>query len=116
MPALELYEMPLNQLFTDDTGRFAPRSRSGNQYIMVGLHRKSNSILVCPFATKHDMHRIQAYHKIYARLVAVNAPPDTHIMDNEASAALKWAITTNNCTLQLVPPQVHQRNAAERVI
>ncbi len=33
--AIELHELPVNQLFTDDTGQFHPRARSGNQYIMV---------------------------------------------------------------------------------
>ena len=115
-PALEIYEIPLNQLFTDDTGRFQPRSRSGNQYIMVGLHNKSNAILVCPFPSKHDTHRIQAYKTMYARLKDANAAPDIHIMDNEASAAFQHTIAQNGCNLQLVPPHVHRRNAAERAI
>jgi hypothetical protein len=36
-------------------------------------------------------------------------------MDNEASAELKAEIT-KNCTIQLVPPDNHQRNLAERAI
>ncbi len=115
-PSLEIYEIPLNQLFTDDTGRFQPRSRSGNQYIMVGLHNRSNAILVCPFPSKHDTHRIQAYKTMYARLEEVNAAPDIHIMDNEASTAFQHAIAKNGCKLQLVPPHVHRLNAAERAI
>jgi hypothetical protein len=115
-PTVEIHEIALTQLFTDDTGRFHPRAQSGNQYIMVGLHSASNAILVRPFATKHDTHRIPAYQELFSRLALAGAPPTTHIMDNEASAALQRAITANGCTLQLVPPHVHRRNAAERAI
>jgi hypothetical protein len=116
MSTLELHELPITQLFTDDTGRFHPRARSGNQYVMVALHSGSNAILIRPFASKHDTHRIPAYNDIYARLAAVGAAPDVHIMDNECSAALQRTIASNKCKLQLVPPHVHRRNAAERAI
>ena len=112
----ELHELPLTHLFTDDTGRFNPRAQSGNQYIMVGLHTASNAILVRPFASKHDSHRIPAYNDMFARLNAVGAAPTIHVMDNEASLAFQRAIATNKCKLQLVPPHVHRRNAAERAI
>jgi hypothetical protein len=40
-----------------------------------------------------------------------------HILDNEASVAFKGAIKTNcNLQLQLVPPDTHRRNLAERAI
>ena len=83
---------------------------------MVAFHSISNAILIRPFQSKHDAHRIAAYKDIYDRLAAVNAAPALHIMDNEASVALKAAITANGCTYQLVPPNVHRRNAAERAI
>jgi hypothetical protein len=41
--------------------------------------------------------------------------PTTHIMDNEASAEYKKVIC-KNCTIQLVPPNNHRRNLAERAI
>jgi hypothetical protein len=37
-------------------------------------------------------------------------------MDNEASAALKSYFTDQDMTYQLVPPNCHRRNAAERAI
>jgi hypothetical protein len=110
----EIRKLPLMHLFTDDTGRFSPRALSGNQYIMVGLHTASNAILVQPFASKHDSHRIPAYNDMFACLNAVGAAPAIHVMDNEASLAFQRAIATNKCKLQLVPPHVHRRNAAER--
>ena len=41
--------------------------------------------------------------------------PTLHILDNEASAAFKEAIRINS-NLQLVPPDTHRRNLAERAI
>ena len=115
-PSLEIEIIPVSRIFTDDTGRFTPRSRGGNQYIMVCLHTQSNAILVRAFQSKSDTHRIAAYNETYQRLRARNQAPTEHILDNEVSAAFKSAITTNNCTFQLVPPHLHRRNKAERAI
>jgi len=41
--------------------------------------------------------------------------PTTYIMDNKASAEYKKVIC-KNCTIQLVPPNNHRRNLAERAI
>ena len=112
----EVHVIPINRIFTDDTGRFTPRARSGNQYIMVTLHGPSNAILVQPFPSKHDSHRIAAYNDVYARLTSAGQPPTLHILDNEVSGTFQKAIMANNCTFQLVPPNVHRRNAAERAI
>jgi hypothetical protein len=115
-PTIDIQIIPINHIFTDDTGRFTPRARSGNQYIMVGLHSESNAILVRTFQSKHDSHRITAYNEMYARLATQHVTPDVHILDNEASKAFLNAITTNGCKYQLVPPHVHRRNRAERAI
>ena len=115
-PSITLHEIPINYIFTDDTGRFTPRARSGNQYVMVALHSESNAILVQPFQTKADGHRIAAYTSLFERLKGRHATPDTHVLDNEASRAFLQAITNNGCRYQLVPPHVHRRNRAERAI
>ncbi len=41
--------------------------------------------------------------------------PTTHIMDNEASEEYKKK-SRKNCTIQLVPPDNHRQNRAEKVI
>ena len=91
----DIIVVPVNQLFMDNTGRFSPRSRSGNQYIMVAIHCPSNAILIRPFASKHDTHQIAAYQDIYQRLAVHGAVPTLHILDNEISMAFQHAITTN---------------------
>ena len=39
-----------------------------------------------------------------------------HVLDNEASAAYRKAITDHKVTFHLVPPHIHRRNKAERAI
>jgi hypothetical protein len=80
-------------LYTDDTGRFPIKARSGNQYIMIAYHADGNVILQQPFKTKSDAHRLAAYNIIMTRLAAKGLSVDLQIMDNEASAAFKQAIT-----------------------
>eukprot|EP00804_Cyclotella_cryptica_P025147 CCRYP_013003-RA/>CCRYP_013003-RA protein AED:0.27 eAED:0.23 QI:0/0/0/1/1/1/3/0/671 len=42
--------------------------------------------------------------------------PNWHILDNEAPEEFKLAIRDNGCKVELVPPDMHRRNAAERTI
>eukprot|EP00957_Ditylum_brightwellii_P174616 13295333-Ditylum_brightwellii.AAC.1 len=39
-----------------------------------------------------------------------------HIVDDECSTALKEHIRKNKCNFQIVPPHIHCRNSAEKVI
>ena len=59
---IEIY--PLNKLYSDDTGRFPVRARSGNQYVMIAYHTAGNLILQQAFPTKVDKHhtRFQQHH------------------------------------------------------
>jgi hypothetical protein len=62
--------VPLSKLYTDDTGRFQVRARSGNQYVMIVYHADGNLILQQEFQTKSDHHLIAAYTAIMTRLAA----------------------------------------------
>jgi hypothetical protein len=108
---------PLSRLYTDDTGSFLVKARSGNQYVMIGYHADGNLILQQAFKARNDCHRIAAYNSIMTRLTARVLAVDLQILDNEASAAYKEAITFKwNAKFQLVPPDMHRRNQAERAI
>jgi hypothetical protein len=116
-PLLFVKTYPISKLYTNDTGRFPIRSRSGNQYVMIVYHEEGNLILQQPFKSKKNVHRIAAYNAIMMRLAAKGLNVYLQILDNKASAAYKQVITENwNATFQLVPPDVHQRNRAERAI
>ena len=114
---ITIVTQPLSKLFTNDTGRFPVRARSGNQYVMIAFHAGGNLILQQAFKTKSDRHRIAAYNSIMTRLAARGLSVDLQILDNEASLAHKEAITFKwNAKFQLVPPDMHRRNRAERAI
>ena len=109
--------VPISKLYMDNTGRFPVRSRSGNQYVMIAHHANGNLILQQAFKTRSDKHRIAAYNAIMTRLAARGLAVDLQILDNEASADYKHAITvTWQVKFQLVPPDMHRRNQAERAI
>ena len=102
---------PINTLYTDDTGRFPVRSRSGNQYLMVAYHCDTNAILIEPFQTREDRHRIPAYTRIMNRLKTRGHSIDHQVLDNKASKEYRRHVTDIwTATYQLVPPDVHRRN------
>eukprot|EP00804_Cyclotella_cryptica_P017724 CCRYP_001164-RA/>CCRYP_001164-RA protein AED:0.37 eAED:0.27 QI:0/0/0/1/0.33/0.25/4/0/1265 len=114
---LHLWDEPISKLFTDDMGRFPVRSRSSNQYLMLAYHCDTNAILVKSFQSRHDRHRIPAYNRLMRRLTARAHTVDHQVLDNEASAEYRRVITDDwNCSYQLVPPNVHRCNIAERAI
>jgi hypothetical protein len=108
---------PISKLYLDDTGQFPIKARSGNQYVMIAYHADGNLILQQAFKSRSDTHRIGAYNSIMTRLAAQGLSVNLQILDNEASAAYKQAITfTWQAEFQLVPPDMHRQNHAERAI
>ncbi|KAL7545783.1 hypothetical protein ACHAWF_009130 [Thalassiosira exigua] len=102
---LHVKTVHISRLYTDDTGRFPIRSRSGNQYLMIAYHCDGNVILACPFKSQKDKHRLEAYNSIMSRLKAKGLSIDLQIMDNEASKAYRDLITKKRKhKFQLVPP------------
>ena len=59
---------PISKLYTDNMGRFPVRSCSGNNLIMLAYHVDTNAILVEPFASRHNRHRLAAADRIMANL------------------------------------------------
>jgi hypothetical protein len=107
----------LSKLFTDDTGHFPIRARSGNQYVIIAFHANGNLILQQAFKSKSDCHCIAAYKTIVTCLAACGLSVDLQILDNKASSAYKETIIFKwNATFQLVPPDMHRRNWTERLI
>ena len=63
-----MHRVHISKLYTDDTGRFPIKARSGNQYLIVAYHCNANEILVAPFKTRKDNHIMEAYKSIMTRL------------------------------------------------
>ena len=78
---------PISKLYTDDMGCFPIRSRQGNNFIMLTYHVDTNIILVEPFASRHDRHRLASANRIMANLTKRGHVVNLQILDNECSAA-----------------------------
>jgi len=103
-------------MHTDQTGRFPANSSSGNKYIMVLVKINGNYIDGEPMKDRTEGSLIKAYLILWAQITASKSVrPKTHVLDNEASEAFKKEIR-KNCKVQLVPPDNHIQNLAERAI
>ena len=92
-------------------------SRSGNYFIMLSYHLDSNVILVKPFQSRHYCHCLAAANCITSRIQKNGHNVDLQILDNKCSTAYKLQIEEKwKSTFQLVSPDKHLRNTAERII
>ena len=103
-------------MHTDQTGFFSANSSSGNKYIMVLVEIDGNYIDGEPMKDRSEGSMIKTYLILWARITASKSVrPRTHVLDNEALEAFKKEIR-KNCKIQLVPPDNHRQNLAERAI
>ena len=69
-----------------------------------------------PMNNKSSKEQIKAYQALLARIKESGVcDPKRHILDNEASKEFQTEIK-KQCKLQMVPPDTHRRNIAERAI
>jgi hypothetical protein len=59
---------------------------------------------------------VRAYDSVHQDLTVKGFKPKLQTLDNEASTALKNFFTEHDIAYQLVPPNCHRHNAAERAI
>ena len=97
------YNEPTGKLYTDLTGRFPVQSSRGNKYILVAYNFDSNSIHVKTLKSRHDHGTIKAYQEIYTMLTNRGLKPQLHLLDNEASTALKSFITNQTNPISTYP-------------
>ena len=101
---------------SDQTGRFPVTSDRGNKYMMVVLDNDSNAILSEPLPSRSQNHLIHAFSKIHDRLVTAGRKPIFVRLDNEISNSMKKYMNDEKLKFQLVPPNNHCRNYAEKAI
>ena len=90
-------------MYTDQTGAFPVRSRSGNRYIMIMCEMDSNSILSKAMKDRTSDEMIQAYQALLKKLQLAGLQPKKHVLDNEMSNEFKEAVRLNGMTYELVP-------------
>ena len=104
------------KMYMDQTGRFPKKLSRGNQYGMVLVELDSNTILVEGMKDRTSGEMIRAYQHLVDRLKTAGIQPKHHILDNKCSMDFKATIAKNHMTYQLVPPNAHRRNIAEKAI
>ena len=73
-------------IYTDQTGAFPTRSKSGNRYIMIMCEMNGNAIMSEPMNNRTSGEIVKAYQKLIKRLCLAGITPKKHILDNECSA------------------------------
>ena len=91
-------------------------SSRGNRYQMILYHVDTNSIWVEPTKNKTEGEMIAARNRALTRMRACGIKPKRQVLDNEASKQYKQAIKESDMDYQLVPPDDHRRNIAEKAI
>jgi hypothetical protein len=98
------------------TGSFPFMSLDGSVCFFVLYHYESNCILPAPIAGLDNVSIFNAYKMQFEELAAKGFTPKLNMMDNQATKHIKEVLTENECKLQLVEPNNHRVNAAERAI
>ena len=83
---------------------------------MVIHETGSNAILVEGLRNRTSGEMVACYQSLVDRLKEGRFEPKLHILDNEISQEFKQAIKANQMEFQLVPPNDHRRNIAEKAI
>ena len=104
------------KVYSNPTGKFIQPPTQGNKYILVYYDYDSNQIFAEPMQHESKESQMKAYKTIVTVLQQRGQDPTLHIMDNETSVDLIAMLQKEAITIQLVPPHLHRRNAAERAI
>ncbi|KAL7480670.1 hypothetical protein ACHAW6_006341, partial [Cyclotella cf. meneghiniana] len=103
-------------IYTDQTGAFPVTSYHSNKYQFVAYEYRSNAILVRAIKDQTDKSLIGAFRDVYEYLTDRGFKPKLNVMDNQCSKAVEKYIRSTKATIQLVNPDDHRVNAAERAI
>jgi len=83
---------------------------------MIGIHIDANYIFCETMKNRTEGETINAYQKMVDRMLLAGLGLKHHRLDNECSDNVKKCIRKNSMTHELVPPDCHRRNMAERAI
>ncbi len=103
-------------MYTNQTRLFPQISSFGNRYVMILHNVNSNSSWVEALKNNTGGKLIMAQARALERMRKAGIVPKHQIMKNLKSAAYKEAICAWSMTFELVPPDDHQRNMAEKAI
>ena len=102
--------------YMDLTGRFPQRSSRGNNYILIVYHYEANAIIAKAIKDRTATTITNTWKEIHKGFSQSNNSPKIYVLDNEKSKMLTDAFYSKGVDFQLVPPQNHRTNLAERAI
>ena len=102
--------------YMDMTGRYPHKSQRGYEYILVAYHYDANAILAVSLKNRKSLTITEAWKLLHKKCHHAGVAPSTWILDNEKSKILEDAFEEEEVTFQLVPPNTHRSNSAERAI
>ncbi|KAL7529888.1 hypothetical protein ACHAWF_004298, partial [Thalassiosira exigua] len=102
-------------VYTDLTGRF-PTRYAGSQYIFVCYAYKLNTVLIGAMKSREASDHVEAMTSTYEYFKQRGFKPKLNILDNECSKLLQEYIESERVRIQMVEPDNHRVNAAERLI
>ena len=83
---------------------------------MIAYDYDSNNILAKPLKSRTSLYIKNAYQTMQTLLCSKGLTLKMHVLDNVCSNFLKEYKEEENEHFQMVPPHLHQRNSAERLI
>lgn len=111
-----LADLHKGTIYNDNTGKFPVQSLDGHQFFFVTYVYDLNVILARPLKNQQSDTIIAMYKEIFAFLQEKGFTPKFNVCDNQASAAIKAFLHTQQCDGQFVIPADHRVLAAERAI
>ena len=69
-----------------------------------------------PIKTRQSKEILEAFRACERKIATNTNKPALYVLDNEASSDLKNSLLINNQSFELVPPNMHRRNVAEKAI
>ena len=103
-------------IYIDFTGKFPIRSSDGMTSILIVYDWTTNAILATPVKDLKDETVVAAFRDNIEYLKSRGFKPVFNVLDNVASKAIRTYIKSEDIKMQLVEPNNHRANAAERAI
>ena len=100
----------------DATGRYPAMSHRGHQYVLILYSDDGNYIKPIAMTDRTKQSYLKAHKEAMHYFVSRGYKPTFQRLDNETSTAFEDHLKKNDIKVDLVPPNQHRRNKAERAI
>ncbi len=103
-------------IYINNARKFPVRSLEGHIYIFVLYNYSTNAILVEPLQSMESKEFVATFQKKMENLTKKGFKPKFNVIDNIVSKAVRECLEENEMKMQIVQPNNHRVNAAERAI